>query len=409
MARSPRATTCSMAAAIAVAVGAALPAGPAAASSVASGPGQTRPAAAPALGTCTSPAEFNGIAALTSADAWAVGNCWNGANPQGLIEHWNGHHWTAVTSPDPGGMSGSVEYESVAAVSASDAWAVGSTSGSSGQQTLIAHWHRGGWRHVASPSPGTGSALYSVTAISATDIWAVGSQYNGTSDRTLIVHWNGHRWSAVKSPDPGKYGDSLHGVGGSSAGEVWAVGFSSATSAATKGLILRWNGHRWSVAPSPSPAGSPDTDLAGVAARSGSDAWAVGTSVASNKLVSLILHWNGKAWRRVASPNPGGARGSVLSAIVAVSRSSAWAVGNFGVGMLTATRTFIVHWNGHSWHTVVSPDPGAESDDNILAGAAVTARHEVWAVGFFTLNGSSGHTLAVRGSGQGWEHVASSP
>jgi hypothetical protein len=46
----------------------------------------------------------------------------------------------------------------------------------------------------------------------------------------------------------------------------------------------------------------PDVEggLGGVAALSASNAWAVGSD-ANNP---LILHWNGKAWRRVAAPRP---------------------------------------------------------------------------------------------------------
>ena len=56
---------------------------------------------------------------------------------------------------------------------------------------------------------------------------------------------------------------------------------------------------------------------------------------------TLILHWNGSSWRRVASPSP--ASYSTLTGISATSASNAWAVGYAG------SRTVILHWNGRSW------------------------------------------------------------
>ena len=72
--------------------------------------------------------------------------------------------------------------------------------------------------------------------------------------------------------------------------------------------------------PSPSTAGG---GLSGVAATSTRVAWAVG-STGTGK--TLILHWNGKTWRRVPSPSPGGG-GDSIYAVAATSATNAWAVG----------------------------------------------------------------------------------
>jgi hypothetical protein len=44
---------------------------------------------------------------------------------------------------------------------------------------------------VASPNPGGGVFLNGVAAISAHNAWAVGSVVDNT---TLILHWNGTTW-----------------------------------------------------------------------------------------------------------------------------------------------------------------------------------------------------------------------
>ncbi len=81
----------------------------------------------------------------------------------------------------------------------------------------------------------------------------------------------------------------LTSVADTSASSAWAVGWTG-SGASAKTLILRWNGTAWTRVPSPDPG--PDAELSGVAALSGSDAWAVG--IVGGK--TLILHWNGQMW-----------------------------------------------------------------------------------------------------------------
>ncbi len=84
--------------------------------------------------------------------------------------------------------------------------------------------------------------------------------------------------------------------------------------------------------PSPSPPG--DDSLAGVAATSARNAWAVG----SQGNHTLILHWDGRAWKRARRPRIAG----VLDSVAATSARNAWAVGAIG------SKTLILHWNGRA-------------------------------------------------------------
>jgi len=86
-----------------------------------------------------------------------------------------------------------------------------------------------------------------------------------------------------------------------------------------------------------------------VSARSGSNAWAVGfywngTARAYN---SLILHWDGTAWSRIKSPNPG-PFANHLYGVSTRSGSDAWAVGDHDTAVST-TNSLILHWNGTAW------------------------------------------------------------
>jgi hypothetical protein len=256
-------------------------------------------------------AALAGVAAVSGSDAWAVGNyCTSSACSvlRNLILHWNGSTWIRVPSPSPGGSFG---LSAVAATSSTNAWAVGSycasACGKSAEtdHTLILHWNGTAWTQVSSPNPSTfGPTLSAVTAISASDAWAVGTwcvSGCGTAGNVwhaLLLHWNGSAWT--QAPSPGANIPILFGASASSSSNAWAVGSDDTFRSA----ILHWNGTSWARVPSPSPSPSM-TALFGAAANSPSDAWAVGdTGFPFGPLKTLILHWNGSAWTQVNSPNP---------------------------------------------------------------------------------------------------------
>jgi hypothetical protein len=169
---------------------------------------------------------------------------------------------------------------------------------------------------------------------------------------------------------PGTVSGGLTGVATTSARNAWAVGGTSRG----KTLILRWNGTAWRQVPSPSPAGNPA--LSGVAATSAGNAWAVGSYQSGIVFKTLILRWNGTAWKQVPSPTPaGGVQGTELSGVAAVSSRNAWAVGST---VAQAPKTVILHWNGTRWQRVPSPTPAG---GGLLAGVAATSARDAWAVG----------------------------
>src|SRR5215470_2261385 len=298
-----------------------------------------------------------GVAAASRSSAWAVGNYRTGTVLRTLIEHWNGRSWTAVASPSPGGTQGSF-LEAVAAVSPTSAWAVGGYSNGAEQKTLIEHWNGRSWKQVPSPSPGGihDSYLFGVTALSSSSAWAVGGYVKGTVEQTLIEHWNGRSWKRVPSPNPAgtvRYND-LEGVSATSTSNAWAVGSYGVSGVnAARTLVVHWNGRTWTRVASPSPGGSAAYNaLGGVAAVSSSSAWATGDYFNGVADEFMVVHWNGRSWRRAAIPNPSGASGfSDLAAVAAASQSSAWVVG----------LSLIEHFNGRSWKPAASPSPGSAS------------------------------------------------
>ena len=331
---------------------------------------------------------FSSVAVLSPCDVWAAGFDLSAGAFQTLTEHWNGFSWVQVDSPDPG--SGNNFLNSVRAASPSSIWAVGASSDGAVSKTLIEHWNGTAWKTVPSPSPGSGfNELNGVRPVSASDAWAVGDDAgaSGARKKTLILHWNGSTWKPMASPNPGGTGKDnyLFAVAATSARDAWAVG-EIVASTGIQTLILHWNGSKWARVASPSPGTA--SELFAVSATSAANAWAVGEVTAGTTEQTLVLHWNGRTWARVASPNPGGpAQNNVLDGVAATSANSAWAVGNYETA--TGQSTLVLHWNGRTWARVASPNPGGPAQNNVLDAVAATSASSAWAVGDFTGNGPS--------------------
>jgi hypothetical protein len=293
--------------------------------------------------------------------------------------------WTGVQPPNPGTSFN--ELSGVAVLSPCNAWAVGAYSNGAAGQTLIVHWNGAAWKQVASPSPATGSFLTGVAAISATNIWAVGHYFTGgRPPHTLIVHWNGAVWKQVASPNPSSAGNFLTGVAATSARNAWAVGYYLTGFGPRRPVILHWNGAAWRRVKRPKYLDA----ITGVAATSARNAWAVGVLNADVGSQTLILHWNGTAWRRVKSPNPNPRGDSSLEGVAATSTRNAWAVGSSLNG--TTGKTLILHWNGTAWRLAASPNPS--STGNALTGVAAASARNAWAVGAYD-SGTGPQTFAL--------------
>lgn len=355
----------------------------------------------------------NGLSAVAVAPggtAWAVG----GYSPspgltRSLIQRWNGTSWRFVPSPNVGGATASNNLIGVAAASSSSAWAVGFLRTST-DRTLILHWNGKSWRRVASPNPGGplgASYLFAVAAASPSSAWAVGYYRIGTSEafRTLIVHWNGRSWRQVTSPSPStgpSAASYLTGVAVVSRSRAWAVG-NYDVGGVRRTLAVRWNGRSWKQVPSPNPGGpSHDNSLSAVAVASATSVWAAGSYNNGTEFRTLIEHWNGKAWKREASPN-GPATLNLLNGVAALSRAGAVTIGYYGNGV--TSQSLAERWNGHSWRRVSSPSPGGIFGTTLLNGIAAVSATSAWAVGYY--QGSASRTLIVHWNGRAWKRMPS--
>jgi hypothetical protein len=327
-----------------------------------------------------------GISADSATDAWAVGG-------SRLTLHWNGTSWSRVTPPKPQGRSGLL---AVTAISPSDAWAVGQVAGSQPDtgSAWILHWDGTTWAQVTSPMPSGADDAYldGVAAVSASDIWAVGSSTNSKGNfKPLALHWNGTSWAIV--PTPALFLGSLNAVTAVSTSDVWAVGTYGTNP--EKALVLRWNGTSWSQVATP-PTGS-FADLNGVSADSATDAWAVGWYGDPSK--NLLLHWNGTSWSQVTAPDLGPDNG--LDGVSALSTGDAWAVGSYDNSTVTKVFTLALHWNGTSWTKTSTPNPGTASG---LSAVSAISADDVLAAGSTSPNSSGlpSTTLLLGWNGKSW-------
>jgi hypothetical protein len=322
------------------------------------------------------------ISAISPSDAWTAGAyVGNDSRQHTRTYRWNGNAWMLVPSPNPNRNESS--FTSVSAMSASDAWAVGINFGG-GVNTLIEHWNGHIWTIVPSPNPSPYlSVLSGVSAASPKDVWAVGSHSgNGNSvSHALIEHWNGRVWTIVPIPEAADKRFGLSAVSAISASGAWAVGSYVGDDNFSHTLIEQWNGHAWTVVPSPNSGNTYDI-LRGVSALSASDVWAAGYSIKTlehgNIFNTLIEHWNGHAWSIVPSPNP--SSNSSLYSVSVISRSDVWVAGEYRLNDVDGY-TLTEHWNGRMWTVVPSPNAGHKS--NRLVGISALSSSDVWAAGAY--------------------------
>jgi hypothetical protein len=276
----------------------------------------------------TESTQFDGVAAISGSDIWAVGQSHSltGTDWIPLAEHFDGSSWSVVPTPP---VSIPTQFEGVAAVASDDVWAVGYASGhvEPFARTVIEHWDGTAWSVVPSPNPGVrDDSLDAVTALSKDDVLAVGTQTNTSLENsTLVEHWNGRSWKVVPSPNVPSTDDALLSVAGTSSHDVWAAGFYYGAEINDTGLFEHWNGSEWTIVDGPA-------DVAGgyrmfsVAPLAATIVVAVGERQDSH--FALALEWNGGTWALLPtqSPNPSL---NVLSGVAIIpGTTNVWAVGS---------------------------------------------------------------------------------
>jgi hypothetical protein len=291
------------------------------------------------------------------------------ANYHPLLARWDGRRWQAARLP--AGTTGAGRLDGIAALSASNAWAVGAAMTANSPTPLILHWNGHRWVRVhAAPVPSSATTeLLGVAAASPRDAWAVGEAENTANQlRSVTEHWNGRSRALVPSPSAGTW-SALDGVAVTRNHQAWAVGGSFART--SRPFVLHWTGHTWQRAATPRAA---NVTLNSVAALSPAQVWAVGDAAASNRpQLPYALHWNGHAWRSVPVPAGPARDGRQLISVTVVRGGHLAAAGNT-LGSAT-TGALYARWNARRWSVAVGPLNGT------FLNAITTGGHALWAVG----------------------------
>jgi len=294
---------------------------------------------------------LTGSYALSNTDTWAVG--YFGADPVAL--NWNGTAWSSVPTPAPSGPP-DWAFKSVAASSASDAWAVGEQSaGTKIHDSLYEHWNGAAWSVVTGPNEGK---LYATLDFSTTNAWA----FAGLS----VLQWNGTAWSVASGaiPELVVSADGPDDIWGSDRG----------------GVVNHYNGTSWTSYTLSTVSGF---DIESLVALSPTDVWAGGT----NGTGPLLEHFNGTSWQVMTTPSSFADAG--VLAMTAQSDSDVWI---FSVQNPLVASVLLANWNGSSWTTSPSPIP---VDSSVSIGSAASSPSYTW---LFGTDNSTGEPMILENS-----------
>jgi hypothetical protein len=226
-------------------------------------------------------------------------------------------------------------FDTVIAVGRNGGWAFDDNP--AGDGTAPAAWRRSGRAWTKVPFPGKSNEI--VVAAGATspgNVWAFTSDL---SSHSRALRWNGRAWT-VQRTFPGQIGGGVV----ISPSDVWVFGqpfFPSAGFGA-----WHYNGRTWTHVAS-------GHGLEGGSAVSGNDVWAFeGTDVA---------HWNGSTWSRTSVarllPAKQQLNNPEVTGVYAQSRNSVYAIGN-GDAQDEGGPTVILHWDGDQWSRVAEGSYG---------------------------------------------------
>jgi RHS repeat-associated protein len=264
------------------------------------------------------------------------------------------------------------------------------------------------WSTVELPAPAGEDTAAKADVACPTSLYCmrVGSSLNGSTATSRAKSWNGTAWTATTTPSPsGAKASELTSVACTSTTACRAVGSYVDSGGVTKTLSLSWNGTAWSVTTAPNPAEATSSRLDGIACLSSTDCRAVGSYVISGVTKTLAMSWNGTAWSIVTTPNPASATSSRLLGVACTSASVCRAVGSYTES--GTVKTLAMSWNGTAWSIVTTPNPSG-AKESVLFDVSCTSSTFCLSVGY-SVNSESKKQALVENFGSLWNIVAVSP
>ncbi|GLW54637.1 hypothetical protein [Kitasatospora phosalacinea] len=283
------------------------------------------------------------LAAAAPADAQSVPP--PGTQVQVQASDARARAWRADAFP-----AGEATVRSAARVGGRTTWALGArVVGKGGKRPLVEVAYArdgadGPWRELALPEGVSGTT---VTPDGSGGTWVTGSGQGGT---VSVSRYRAGQWQTQEAPLPAHpMGGGLNGF--ATAGDpddVWAVGYYQPDDFLTfYGVIDHWDGKAWQQVPTPD-LGTDYWTLSAVVANSPSDVWASGDVGNEDGWARpLLLHYDGHAWSKVATPALDTRPGELTDLVVA-GPNDIWAAGA-EIGPSHRAKPTVAHYDGRSW------------------------------------------------------------
>ncbi|MFN2607437.1 MAG: hypothetical protein ABR511_06010 [Acidimicrobiales bacterium] len=395
---------------------------------------------APAVPSGAVTFDLAAVSCASSTSCHAVGaDARNSGVPVPVAESSEGGGWRVdlVDVPD-GEQDAALLAVSCPATSCMAVGSVATTGRGEDRRSVVARapaiselWDGTRWSLLPVPTPagGVGADLAGVSCPGGTaGCEGVGSYADRSgAEVTLAERWDGHVWTPQPTPNPaGTLGAQLTSVSCTSGDDCTAVGFALVCSpdCGDHTLAERWDGHRWSIEPTPNPDAA-DTIVGGVSCLAGGICTAVGVYIAgappsfapgSTTSFSLAMRRTGGTWVIQPTPPPDNSPGSHdhglgFQSVSCTSADACTAVGN-RTSFLPPypIETLAARWDGQQWTHQVTPNAGPGDTRHLgylqgseeLASVSCTSSTTCTAVGSYAAIDGASHTLAARWDGSGW-------
>lgn len=223
----------------------------------------------------------------------------------------------------------------------------------------------------------------------------------GSSPDFTVSHWNGHFWRRLPFPERlhGFVGaiNAVRAIGASGPDNLWVF-----KANAGKAGALHWNGRKWSVKSIPSWVlrnnGSGNFDVSAV--MTGPDSgWVFSSGLLAGPTPAIAARLVHGRWIKVRLPQ-------VPWSVSSGQADDLWVVGIKQHAAVTSSRFTLMHWDGHSWHTMPAPVIGKPRNAFIsISPPAVAGPRDIWITEFPETTSANPPQRILHWNGSAWTRI----
>lgn len=352
---------------------------------------------------------MTGIDALSAGNAWAAGDAATSSakSPAGLIEHWSGKGWKAVTLPSSIKKDWSKYSETsfpvIGASSSTNVWAFGDLPESEngiGYIRLNGHKWSAGILPDSKLSSGHDLFVTGSDVISRSDVWVFGGEAVAESTSSVTfspyaAQFNGTKWKTYKVPGTG----AITAASKVSRNNIWAVlGVPSLLAGAATAVapaVIQWNGSAWAttaVQPTSLPAGA---NLTSILASSSTEVWIGGGATNSKGGTSeFTAQLTGSSWTGGSLSAPDSTADYFVTDLVPDGIGGVWGLSESSE--FAKPRLWHLTSSGTTWTSASTSFGG--SHQALFQLAEVPHSKSVWGIGVIDRSGATDGLFALYGS-----------